>query len=213
MIKINLLDEVKAAGERPTGPSEGKAAIDPDQQKKNIIFGVEVGVALVIIAIWYFTLNGKYTTLLSQKTEKENEYRKVQALLEEVEKYRAQKALLQKQVDLIEELKVKQKGPADLMKRLYTILPDQVFLKKLEQKDTAVKLIGEALNDPALSNFYNKLDGSAYFVDIVPGKKIKTNKSINFDLACRFVIDPTKEAPAAQGKKRRPGAGKPPGSK
>jgi len=192
MIKINLLDEVKAA-ERKPGEAKEKISIDPDQQKKNIIFGIVIGIGLVVVAIWYFTLSDKYNSLLKQKSEKEQEYKKVQALIAEVEKYRAQKALLEKQINLIEELKMKQKGPADLMKRLYNLLPDQVFLKKLVQQGSAISINGEALNDPSLSNFYKSLDSSPYFVGIAPGKKVRTRKSINFDLSCRFIIDPARE--------------------
>jgi len=201
MIKINLLDEVKAA-ERKPGEVRDKAAIDPDQQKKNIIFGLVIGVGLVIVAIWYFTLSDKYNALLKQKSEKDQEYKKVQALIAEVEKFRAQKALLEKQINLIEELKMKQKRPADLMKRLYNLLPDQVFLKKLIQQGDAINIDGEALNDPSLSNFYKKLDSSPYFVGISPGKKVRTRKSINFDLSCRFIIDPEREKEKQAAKKK-----------
>ncbi|MBN2136025.1 MAG: PilN domain-containing protein [Acidobacteria bacterium] len=195
MIKINLLDEVKAASKEPGigPPSERKPSAGPEQQKKNIIFGAEIGIALLIVGVWYFSLSSKLGGLESQKREKELELKKVEALIQEVERYRERKALLEKQINLIEELKTQQQGPADLMKRLYDLMPDQIFLKTLEKKDNTISIDGISLSDPALSSFYKNLDESPYFDGIEPGKSLRKNEGINFDLSCRFIIDPARE--------------------
>jgi|GEM_PF-5633179 len=202
MIKINLLEEVKVS----EGPDK-KPRVEPEEKRKNIIFGVEIAIALVIVIIWYFTLNNDLTTLTNQKIEKQAELRKVQKLIDEVDKFRAQKAMLQKQIDLVEELKMRQKGPADLMMRLYEILPEQVALKKMKQDKDAITITGEALNDPGLSNFYKALGTSKYFINIEPGKNIRTDKGINFDLSCTFLIDPEAYAKKQEEAKKtkRPG--------
>jgi Tfp pilus assembly protein PilN len=211
MIKINLLEEVKVSGEEREKIGIGRKAVEPDEKRKNIIFGVEVAIALAIVIIWYFALNNKLNTLTNQKIEKQAELRKVENLIKEVDKFRAQKAMLEKQINLIEELKMRQKGPADLMMKLYEILPDQVALKKLKQERDTISLTGEALNDPALSNFYKALDTSDHFIEIEPGKNIKTRKGINFDLSCTFLIDPVAYAQKQKeaNKKRRTGAPSP----
>lgn len=196
MIKINLLEEVKAGtapGVSPKG-DEVKTPVAPEQKRKNIIFGSEIVVALAIIGIWYFTLGSKYDTLLNQKIEKDSELNKIKNLIAEVEKFRERKSLLEKQINLIEELKMKQQGPADLMMQLYNNLPDQVALVRIKQEGDTISIDAEAMNDQSVSKFYENLDKSNHFDGIVPGKKVKTSKGITFDLSCTFIINPEARA-------------------
>lgn len=209
MIKINLLEEVKAgAAPGASIKDEGrKAPVAPEQKRKNIIFGSEIAVALAIIGIWYFTLGSKYDTLLNQKIEKDSELNKIKNLISEVEKFRERKNLLEKQINLIEELKMKQQGPADLMMQLYENLPDQVALIKVKQEADTLTIDAEAMNDQSVSKFYENLDKSAHFEGIVPGKKIKTARGITFDLSCTFIINPEVRAKQlAESSKKRGGA-------
>jgi Tfp pilus assembly protein PilN len=209
LIKINLLEEVKAgAAPGASIKDEGrKAPVAPEQKRKNIIFGSEIAVALAIIGIWYFTLGSKYDTLLNQKIEKDSELNKIKNLISEVEKFRERKNLLEKQINLIEELKMKQQGPADLMMQLYENLPDQVALIKVKQEADTLTIDAEAMNDQSVSKFYENLDKSAHFEGIVPGKKIKTARGITFDLSCTFIINPEVRAKQlAESSKKRGGA-------
>jgi len=209
LIKINLLEEVKA-GAAPGADVKGgggKAPVAPEQKRKNIIFGSEIAVALAIIGIWYFTLGSKYDTLLNQKIEKDSELNKIKNLISEVEKFRERKNLLEKQINLIEELKMKQQGPADLMMQLYQNLPDQVALIKVKQEADTLTIDAEAMNDQSVSKFYENLDKSAHFEGIVPGKKIKTARGITFDLSCTFIINPEARAKQlVESSKKRGGA-------
>jgi Tfp pilus assembly protein PilN len=209
LIKINLLEEVKA-GTAPGAAIKDesrKAAVAPEQKRKNIIFGSEIAVALIIIGIWYFTLGNKYDTLLNQKIEKDSELNKIKNLISEVEKFRERKNLLERQINLIEELKMKQQGPADLMMQLYENLPDQVALIKVKQEADTLNIDAEAMNDQSVSKFYENLDKSTHFEGIVPGKKIKTARGITFDLSCTFIINPEARAKQlAEGSKKRVGA-------
>lgn len=209
MIKINLLTEVKAgAAPGPAAKDEGKkAAVAPEQKRKNIIFGSEIAVALAIIGIWYFTLGSKYDTLLNQKIEKDSELNKIKNLIAEVEKFRERKNLLERQINLIEELKMKQQGPADLMMQLYNNLPDQVALIKVRQDGDRLTIDAEAMNDQSVSKFYENLDKSDHFEDVIPGRKVKTAKGITFDLSCAFIINPEARAKQlAEASNKRGGA-------
>jgi Tfp pilus assembly protein PilN len=209
LIKINLLTEVKA-GTAPGAAvkEEGKkAAIAPEQKRKNIIFGSEIAVALAIIGIWYFTLGSKYDMLLNQKIEKDSELNKIKNLIAEVEKFRERKNLLERQINLIEELKMKQQGPADIMMQLYQNLPDQVALIKVKQDADRLTIDGEAMNDQSVSKFYENLGKSAHFDDVTPGRTVKSGRGINFDLSCTFIINPeAREKQLAEAAKKRGGA-------
>jgi Tfp pilus assembly protein PilN len=164
-------------------------------------------VALAIIGIWYFTLGSKYDMLLNQKIEKDSELNKIKNLIAEVEKFRERKNLLERQINLIEELKMKQQGPADIMMQLYQNLPDQVALIKVKQDADRLTIDGEAMNDQSVSKFYENLGKSAHFDDVTPGRTVKSGRGINFDLSCTFIINPeAREKQLAEAAKKRGGA-------
>lgn len=152
MIKINLLPDTKPVKKRRAAAAYGGAG------RLNLMLvagGVAVG--LLVILVHYLLLSSQIKDLDEKIRKDQLEVARLESVLREVKDFEDKKARLQKKVDLINQLKVNQKGPVRLMDEVSNALPDLVWIDSMEYRGNAINISGKAFNPPAISNFITNL--------------------------------------------------------
>lgn len=152
MIKINLLPD-----SRPVKKKKGVTALGGAGRLNMILLGAAIGVAALVILVQWWLLTSQIKDLDEKIRRDQLEVARLESVLREVKDFEGKKARLQKKVDLINQLRVNQKGPVRLMDEVSNALPDLVWLEKMEYKGSTIGLEGKALNPPAIGNFIENL--------------------------------------------------------
>jgi len=152
MIKINLLAEAK-----PTKKKKGASALGAAGQLNLILLGSAIAVGLLVIFVRWYMLNTEIKNYDNEIRKAQAEVKRLEAILKEVKDFEDKKARLQKKVDLINQLKLNQRGPVRLMDEVSKALPDLLWVDRMEYKGNGITLTGKAINWPAVANFIENL--------------------------------------------------------
>lgn len=157
MVKINLLSE----GKRPAAVRKAKV---PAALK---LEGQEVGQWMLLLGIllWAAVFGGAWW-LQSQKIEAkkvevkraQDEVKALEAVIKEVEDYKAKKAELERKIGIINDLKANQRGPVRVMDYVSRALPELLWLDKMRVSGSTIQIQGRAFNTNAVANFIENLD-------------------------------------------------------
>jgi Tfp pilus assembly protein PilN len=178
MIKINLLRE-------PT--TKHKSDWTPEKSQVGIYAVILMFLAVAAMAWWYWHLLGLRTEHTAEMEQLEQENMRLKIVQAEVDKYDRQKRLLEDRINVIEQLKNNQKGPVEMMNAVIACVPSEprLWLESIEQRDTQVKIKGESLEVPSISDFINRLNATPPFrqVDLVGYQEEKGK--FKFELSCQ----------------------------
>ena len=152
MIKINLLPDTK-----PTKKKRAAAAFGGAGRLNLMLVAGGVTVGLLAILVHYLILSSQIKDLDEKIRKDQLEVARLESVLREVKDFEDKKARLQKKVDLINQLKVNQKGPVRLMDEVSSALPDLVWIESMEYRGNTININGKAFNPPAVSNFITNL--------------------------------------------------------
>ena len=162
MIKINLVREGRAV--RGTGAASSSAsAVSGPTNLNNVFLGGLLIAGMVVAGGWYFLENRKLAERQDLLVQKQAEAKRLEAIIKEVDNYKKQKESLKTRIDLINQLKQNQKGPARLMDRISQDLPDLVWLDKMSVIGNTVTLDGRGLNPNAIANFVESIKNDPMF--------------------------------------------------
>lgn len=162
MIKINLVREGRAV--RGTGAASSAAsAVSGPTNLNNVFLGGLLIAGIVVAGGWYFLENRKLAERQDLLVQKQAEAKRLEAIIKEVDNYKKQKESLKTRIDLINQLKQNQKGPARLMDRISQDLPDLVWLDKMSVIGNTVTLDGRGLNPNAIANFVESIKNDPMF--------------------------------------------------
>lgn len=172
MIRINLLESERAASSKPKGAAAGGATGGGSSIGPYLPLIAGLVIALAGSGYFFMTLSGEIEDTNQKITAAKAEVAKLQlekAKKEELEKKRKS---FQDQVNLIERLKAEQGGPVRMLDELSKALPDFVWLTKMDQAGSVLKIVGEASNNNAVADFLNNLQraGDGCDVGSVEGK-------------------------------------------
>lgn len=165
LIKINLLSpekkDVSSMGEVPAFVQEEK---ESKLHSSAVLAGILIGVA--IIAGMYVTQQA--TLKNRERTLKERKARKAELdeVLKELESLEKAKALLDKKVKAIQDLKKRQQRCVKMMDQLSSSLPQWVWLTSLKFSGGKLDLKGKALTNSLIADFINQLKSTNYFVNV-----------------------------------------------
>jgi type IV pilus assembly protein PilN len=187
MIKINLLGTPSQKHGRqaamPVMPSEGTSPL--------------LGVLLVLIlaglanGAWYYTLDQKAKRIQQDLTAAEaTQKRLAQVKAAYLEKQR-QADLYKRRVDVIDQLRASQSGPANLLANLGETVnsTEAVWLSKMTDSGTSIDLTGTALSNNAVANLMANLRKTGIFKNVeiketIQDSTIKDFQAFNFTLTC-----------------------------
>lgn len=86
--------------------------------------------------------------------------------LEQVAKFRKQKAELEKKIDVIDELDRARTGPVRVLSELANRTPDRLWLTTLKTQGRSIMVEGESLDNDLVALFMRSLGESGFFTDV-----------------------------------------------
>jgi len=167
MIKVNLLKpEKKDVGGMPDIGAYGEESRESKVNVAAIIISAVITVGL--IGYFYFTQSAELSSKQKEVEEKKIEKQKVDKYLKQLADLEKTKAELERKINIIKDLKSKQKHTVIVMELISKSLADWVWLTKMSFSNGKISLTGKALSNNLISDFINRLNG--------------TNKITNVDL-------------------------------
>jgi type IV pilus assembly protein PilN len=155
MIKINLLAEGKR---QVTRKAKLPALSAPRGDLGLWLLGAGVLLGILVSAgAWYY-----HYRIIQQKDRDiavaQEEVRQLEAIIQEVEQYKAQKVALDHKIGVIKQLKANQRGPVRIMDQISRALPELLWLDQMDVAGSQVTVSGRAFNTNAVANFIENLD-------------------------------------------------------
>jgi type IV pilus assembly protein PilN len=193
MIKINLIAEKKSAKTKPAG---GGMKLEAGAETRNLLLVAILLLGVIVSGVWWYAKNRE----LDEWQGKIQEAQKELARLEEVQKkgdyYKAQKERLERQIQLVTDLKKQQQVPVHILDQVSKNLPDFLWLDAMTAQANQISVRGNATTYNAVSNFYNNLNNSGYFQSVVLGRASVSPDGVAFTLNCTFAPASVATAPA-----------------
>lgn len=186
MIKINLISEAPtAAVTKRKRPEFSLGAKQGD-----IILVTVLAIAMVVSGTWWYLLKSKRDDLRELERQRTVERDELKPYIEKVEELEAKRALLKRKVDVINELKNKQRGPVRIMDEVSRALPELVWLTQLKLAGNNITLVGQAMDENAVANYYSNLDASPFFEEPEVKNLARQGDDFAFTLTAVFTYEP-----------------------
>ena len=193
MIKINLISEAPAvATTKRKRPEFSLGAKQGD-----IILVTVLAISVAVCGTWWFILKSKRADLRELERQRTVERDELQFYIDKVEELEAKRALLKRKVEVINELKNKQRGPVRIMDEVSRALPELVWLTQLKLSGNSITLVGEAMDENAVANYYSNLDASPFFEEPEVKNLARRNEDFSFTLTATFTYEPPEIAKAS----------------
>ena len=186
MIKINLVSEAPTA----TVTKRKRTEFSLGAKQGDIILVTVLAIAVAVCGTWWFMLKSKRTELKEIERQRTVERDELQPYIDKVEELEAKRALLKRKVEVINELKNKQRGPVRIMDEVSRALPELVWLTQLKLSGTSITLTGEAMDENAVANYYSNLDSSPFFEEPVVKNIARKQEDFAFTLTATFTYEP-----------------------
>jgi type IV pilus assembly protein PilN len=185
MIRINLL---------PT--REARRRVELRHQ-------VQVAIVTVLAAVgggvWGYTIQASNLEARQQELAGiEEEIKRLEAVIKEVQKFETKKALLDKKVGAIEDIKIKQRRPARLLDEISRSLPEQMWLVSIRDAGGGLQISGKSFDNVGIAAFMENLEGSPSFgnVELVESKSelLQGKQVVAFTVVVHLAASKKKEA-------------------
>ena len=153
MIKINLLpvrEERRRLGAR----------------QEMMFFGLVMVMVFIGIFYWHSTTKRKIKDLTLQITQVEQDITRLSKIVEEVEKFKADKKVLEGKIAVIDQLKTFRQVQVHYMDELNKALPEEVWMEYYQQRGEFLVLRGKSLSTDSIAGFMRNLEASSWFEDI-----------------------------------------------
>ena len=195
MIRINLLGQAR--------PKATKQAV-PLEATVQILFAlVAVGLAAVILGITYYQQKRQLDDTNKRISALKAEKASLQQIKLDVDRFEAQKSVLQQRIDVIEQLQRNRTGAQDMLQMVANtvVRVDSLWLTSLDRKGDAIVMQGNAASITAVANFITELKKSGYF-DQVEIKNAKENdllpgvETYSFEMSVAIAPPTTGPVPA-----------------
>jgi len=164
MVKINLLAE----GKRPVVARKSRAPSGFESTELGnymLIAGIVLG--LLVAGGWWFMLHRQLAAKDQEIAAAQREVDELQAVIKEVEEYKAKKADLERKIQVINDLKANQRGPVQIMDEVSKAVPELLWLTDMDVNNTNIALRGSAFNMSAVANLIDNLDRVEAFAEPV----------------------------------------------
>jgi len=190
MIKINLIAERKAAKAKPGAAQK----IETGAETQTVLLTGILLIGVIIAGVWWWAKNREMADWQQKIRVAQVELDRLVEIRKKGEHYKKQKERLERQIQLVTDLKKQQDVPVHILDQISKNLPEFLWLESLSAKANQIDLKGQATTYNAVSNFYNNLTGSGYFKNVVLGRASEGAQGVGFTLNCTF--SPPSEAPA-----------------
>lgn len=197
MIKINLIQEGKrpVAATRKAMPKLALGAGNLGQWL--LLAGLVLGIA--VFGVWYFLAQRALNTKRAEVAAAQREVDELAQVIKEVEAFKAKKAELEKKIAVINQLKLNQKGPVQIMDQVSRALPELLWLTNMDVTGKTILLRGQAFNTNAVANFIENLDRVPEFSEPVLRDTSERAALYDFQISVGFDLSPPPEPTTTPG--------------
>lgn len=189
MIKVNLLSPEK----KDVGKGVEIPAIAEREKASQVHVGSAIAAAVItvgIIGFMYFFQSHQLdsrTRFLAERKARKTELDNILKTLEHLEKAKKE---LDRKVKLIGDLKARQKQTVFMMDELSRVLPDWVWLTRLNFSGGVLNISGRARTNHLIANFIDNLQSTNHFFNIRLNSTQRGRASgievFNFSINCRY---------------------------
>jgi len=198
MIRVNLLKiEKKELEAKPPTSFESEAKAGKKAPKGNLV----IVLAIILLAVLAFLQDKDLKAeraLLGAALDEKKTLEPVLAKLDQVE---LQKSMLEKKINLINQLKAQQGDAVKIMTELSTSLPDWVWLTEASLGRQSLQIKGRALSNILISDYMRNLENSGLFgaVSLLGSAQKTQGNSQFFEFALSAnMLSPQEPAPPAK---------------
>jgi len=200
MIRINLLPY--------------RAARSKENIRKQVSIGILSFILLLVILIVYnVNLKTRANNLTAELEGVKKEVKIYKAKADEVEKIKKKLALLEKQIEIVNQLDTMREYPPKLLEKMTEmVVQDRMQLKRFVADAKTVSINGIAMDNETIAEFMTRLERSALFSSV----SLKSSKKVSrfglsmklFDIKCtknlkNVSATTEKKAAGRKGKKRK----------
>jgi type IV pilus assembly protein PilN len=155
-----------------------------------VIFLVVYVLALAGIGIYWWNLSSEEARLTTAIDRATKEIAQLKPITDQAAKVRGQVADLQKRVKTIDELTKNQSRPIRVFDAFVSVVPNDLWITRMEEKGNVLKVSGTAFSPTAVSDLMNNLRASGKFKDVdinVSRQDLgKSPRLVTFEVTCRF---------------------------
>jgi type IV pilus assembly protein PilN len=188
MIKINLLGT-------PSSKHGGKGAAMPvmPTDGPSPMFAVLIVLVLTLLGngIWYFVLDKKAKQIQQDIATADATQKRLAGVKAAYLEKQRQADLYKRRVDVIDQLRANQAGPANLLASLGDTVnsTEAVWLTRMNDTGASIDLTGTALSNNAVANLITNLRKTGNFKSVeikesVQDATVKDYQAFNFTLTC-----------------------------
>jgi Tfp pilus assembly protein PilN len=158
--------------------------------------GIVFGVLLVAVAGafggYWWKVSSELASVRGQIERGEQEKQRLQSVIAEGQRARAEKDELERRVSAIETVARNQARPVYLVDAMADALPADLWLTRVEEKGQQLRIAGTTYSSVILADFMSNLKASGKFrdVDLAESRQdlAKSPRTITFEVTCRFEI-------------------------
>ncbi len=185
MIKINLL------------PKDARKRVGLTQQI--VIMAIMVLATIFGIAFAWSTLDGMIAQRQEEIARTQQRLQELQKVIEEINKFEAQRQALEQKLAVIAKLEKEQKIPVHMLDELFLTLEDDMWLTSFQQQNQDLSVQGSALSNPVVSDYMRNLEESPYFsnIELVVSQSRQIGSQTVRDFQLKVMLTPPQEAAAA----------------
>jgi type IV pilus assembly protein PilN len=182
MIKINL---TPPRGRKGRGVSASSSAL------------AAAAVIVYLFALggvggWWWALSAAETKLTDDIARGTDELARLKTVIDEGNKYKAQRDEFERRVRAVEDLTRLQPRPTYLLEAVVDTIPRDLWINSASERDRLLRFNGTAFSTTAVADFMSNLKSSGRFkdVDLVVSRQdiTKNPRMVTFEVVCRFEI-------------------------
>ena len=182
MIRINLLSE----GRRPVIARKTRPKLSlGDQDPSLILLASGLLIGLLVVGFQWWRLSGQLKDVNDKVGQARVTVDQLRPILEKVEDFKTKQVELQRKIDVINELTLKQQGPVHIMDSVSRALPDLLWISGMAVRGETVELSGAAFNTNAVAQFIESLNEVPEFKEPDPGN-VQATRNGTYDFRIRF---------------------------
>jgi Tfp pilus assembly protein PilN len=155
-----------------------------------LIFGVLYVLAVLGVGYAWWSLSAQESRLNAEIARGNQELASLKVTLGQGANVKAQLADFKKRVEVLEKLLKGQSRPIALLDSFADVVPRDLWITGMEERDSVLKLTGSAFSTTAVSDLMSNLRSSGRFksIDIVISRQdlAKTPSMVTFEVTCRF---------------------------